>query len=172
MAKAPKTETVVASAPVIVSTSVKNVQVFGAGDSALRYRVTFDTMFTAMKKNYETEEYEEAQVDYIDFVPRVLIAQVINLVPGVDVMYTKKKEQGLKNDNGTGFGAAELQVILRGSKLKIERTKFDVGSEYTTADGKVEVHENAGYNTNITEIKVSDRIQGKLDDIIDSVFDF
>lgn len=155
----------------IVKSGVKSVQVYSNGDSSMRYRVTLDVTLEAMKKNYETDDYELADVDYIDFVPRVLIAQCINLVDGLDLMYTKKKENALKNENASGFGAAELQVILRGAKLEIKRTKFEIGSEYTDSNGDVQTHENAGFNTDIVKIKVSDKVQGKLDDLIDSVFD-
>lgn len=155
----------------IVKSGVKSVQVYSNGDSSMRYRVTLDVAIEAMKKDYDTDEYVLAEVDYIDFVPRVLIAQCINLVDGLDLMYTKKKENSLKNDNASGFGAAELQVILRGAKLDIKRTKFEVGSEYTDAKGDVHTHENAGFNTDIVKIKVSERVQTKLDQLIDSVFD-
>lgn len=163
--------TVEASAPVTVKSGVKSVQVYSNGDSGIRYRVTLDVSIDAIKKDLATQEYVPAQVDYIDFVPSVLIAQCINCVEGLDLMYTKKKEIGLRNDNGAGFGAAELQVILRGSKLEINRTKFEIGSEYTDKAGDTQTHENAGYNTDIISVKVSDKVQSKLDSMIDSVFD-
>jgi hypothetical protein len=163
--------TVEANAPVIVKTGIKSVQVYGTGDMGLRYRVTLDVAIPAIKKDQLTGDYSETDVDYIDFVPSVLIAQCINHIQGLDLMYTKKKETGLKNDNGSGFGAAELQVVLRGAKLEIERTKFEAGSEYTNKANEVLTHENAGYNTNIVKINVSDRVQNKLDDMMDKVFD-
>lgn len=153
----------------IISCGVTSIQVYSTGDANLRYRVAFDTMFDGVKK--VDEEYVISRIDHIDFVPRVLIAQCINKVDGMDLMYTKKKEAGLRNDNAAGFGAAELQVILRGAKLKIKRTKFEIGSEYTNAAGEIATHENAGYNTDIVDIKVTDKIQAKLDAMIDSVFD-
>lgn len=164
------TQEVVAPLKSIIDCAIKSVQVYGTGDSAVRYRVTFDTTFSAIKKN-TNDDYELAQVDYIDFVPRVLVAQCINNIDGLDLMYTKKKETALRNDNSAGFGAAELQVVLRGAKLSIERTKFEIGSEYTDGNGDVQTHENAGYNTNIIKIKVSERVQTKLDEMIDKVFD-
>lgn len=171
MSKATGAETTAVTNVTNYNAVIKSIQVFPNADGSIRYRTNLDIAIPAMKKDYETETYAEAQVDYIDFVPRVLIAQVINLVEGVDLMYTKKKEQGLKNDNGNGFGAAELQVILRNAKLTIERTKFEVGDEYTTSDNEVRTHENAGYNTNITAIKVSERVQVNLDKLTDSIFD-
>lgn len=161
----------VAANAVEVVCSVKSVQVYQAGDTGLRYRVAIDTLIDAIKKDSVSGDYIAAQVDYIDFIPRVLIAQCINQISGLDIMYTKKKEQGLRNDNAAGFGAAELQVVLRGAKLTIERTKFEIGDEYTDGEGIVQIHENAGYNTNIAKIKVSDRVQVKLDEVFDSVFD-
>lgn len=152
-----------------VSAKVQNIRVYSNGDS-IRYRVTFDNVFDAITRNTDGE-YVESQVDYIDFIPRVLIAQCLSIIEGLDLMYTKKKEQGLRNDGQGGFGAAELQVVLRGAKITMERTKFEAGSEYTDADGVVQTHEHTGYNTSITDVVVTERIQIKLDALIDKMFD-
>ena len=53
----------------------------------------------------------------------------------------------------------------------MERTKFEAGSEYADADGVVQTHEHAGYNTSITDVVVTERIQAKLDALIDKMFD-
>lgn len=155
----------------LIPCGIKNVQVYSNGDNGVRYRVALDVAIDAIKKDADTGDYVAAQVDYIDFVPSVLIAQCINLIEGLDIMYTKKKEHGIRNDNAAGFGAAELQVVLRGAKLDIQRTKFESGSEYTDKAGETHTHENAGYNTDIIKIKVSERVRTKLDDMMDSVFD-
>lgn len=152
-----------------INAKVQNIRVYSNGDN-IRYRVTFDQSFTAIVRNADGE-YVESQVDYIDFIPRVLIAQCLSVVEGLDLMYTKKKEQGLRNDGQGGFGAAELQVVLRGAKVTMERTKFEAGSEYADADGVVHTHEHAGYNTSITDVVVTERIQSKLDALIDKMFD-
>lgn len=161
----------IASTVNVIKTGVKSIQVYSNGDNGIRYRVTLDVAIDGIRKDLITGDYLPAQVDYIDFVPAVLIAQCINQIDGLDLMYTKKKETGIRNDNSVGFGAAELQVVLRGAKLSIQRTKFEIGSEYTDKSGTVQTHENAGYNTDIIEIKVSERVQTKLDDMMDSVFD-
>lgn len=152
-----------------INVKVKNVRVYSNGDS-IRYRVTFDQLFDAIARNADGE-YAETLVDYIDFVPRVLIAQCLSIIEGLDLMYTKKKEQGLRNDGQSGFGAAELQIVLRGAKITMERNKFEAGSEYADADGVVQTHEHAGYNTSITNIQVTERIQAKFDALIDKMFD-
>lgn len=150
-----------------VNAKVQNIRVYSNGDS-IRYRVTFDQEFTAIVRNADGD-YVESEVDYIDFVPRVLIAQCLSCVEGLDILYTKKKEQGLRNDASSGFGAAELQVVLRGAKITLERTKFEAGSEYADADGVVQTHEHSGYQTTITNIVVSDKIQARLDALADSI---
>lgn len=152
-----------------INAKVQNIRVYSNGDS-IRYRVQFDQSFDAIVCNADNK-YVETQVDYIDFVPRVLIAQCLNIIEGLDLMYTKKKEQGLRNDSQGGFGATELQVVLRGAKITMERTRFEVGSEYTNVDGVVKTHEHVGYNTSITDVVVTERIQTKLDSIIDKMFD-
>lgn len=153
----------------IINAKVMNVRVYSNNDS-IRYRVQFDQSFDAIVRNADGE-YVEAQVDYIDFIPRVLIAQCLNVIEGLDLIYTKKKEQGLRNDSTGGFGAAELQVILRGAKITMERNEFEAGSEYSDADGVVQTHEHSGYNTSITDVVVTERIQAKLDALIDKMFD-
>lgn len=151
-----------------INAKVQNIRVYSNGDS-IRYRVTFDQSFDGIARN-DKNEYVETQIDYIDFVPRHLIAQCLSLVEGLDLMYIKKKEQGLRNDSNGGFGAAELQVVLRGALISMERNKFEAGSEYVDSDGVVHTHEHDGYNTTITDIVVTERIQTKLDALIDSVF--
>ena len=153
----------------IINAKVQNIRVYSNGDN-IRYRVTFDQSFAAIVRNADGE-YVEAEVDYIDFIPRVIIAQCLSIVEGLDLLYTKKKEQGLRNDAQGGFGAAELQVILRGAKVTMEREKFEAGSEYTDADGVIQTHEHAGYNTSITDVVVTERIQAKLDMLIDKMFE-
>lgn len=149
---------------------VKSVKVNSDADN-IRYTVQFDTMFDAITRNRETEEFEENKVDYIAFVPSVLIAQSLELVEGLDLMYTKKKETALRNDQSNGFGATELHVVLRNAKIEFTRTRFEQGDEYTTRDGEVFTHEYAGYNTDITKIVVTEKIQNKLDDLLDSIFE-
>ena len=152
-----------------INAKIQNIRVYSNGDS-IRYRVTFDQSFDAIARN-ANGEYVETQVDYIDFVPRVLIAQCLSIIEGLDLMYTKKKEQGLRNDANGGFGAAELQVVLRGAKVAMDRNKFEAGSEYADADGVAKTHEHAGYNTTLINVVVTERIQAKLDALIDKMFD-
>lgn len=152
-----------------INAKIQNIRVYSNGDS-IRYRVTFDQSFDAITRN-ANGEYVETQVDYIDFVPRVLIAQCLSIIEGLDLMYTKKKEQGLRNDANGGFGAAELQVVLRGAIVAMDRNKFETGSEYADADGVTKTHEHAGYNTTLINVVVTERIQAKLDALIDKMFD-
>lgn len=160
-------QTVVRNEAVEISTKVKSIRVYSNGEN-IRYRVTFDKDFKAFTKT-EADEYVETDVNYIDFIPRVFIAQCLSLVDGLDLIYTKKKEQSLRNDGAGAFGAAELQVVLKDAKLVLERTKFEAGDEYIDADGVVHTHEYAGYNTAIKDIKVSEKMQAKLDQIIDKM---
>lgn len=149
-----------------ITLTVANLKVWSNGDS-IRYRLTFKESFDGIQK--VNDEYVETTVNYIDFVPRYLIAIALEHIPGVDVLYTKRKEEALRSDGVSAFGAAELQVILRGATIDVERNKFAAGDEYTTSDGEVLQHENAGYNTEVLSITVTDRVQDKLDAIADSV---
>ena len=152
-----------------ITVKVKSIRVYSNSDS-IRYRVTFDQSFDAIAKN-EDDNYVDTQVDYVDFAPRHIIAQCLNIIEGLDLMYTKKKEQALHNEGKGGFGAAELQVVLRNAKITLVRTKFEAGSEYTDSNGDVQTHEYAGYDTNIKDIVVTERVQARLDKLMDSVFE-
>lgn len=149
-----------------ITAKFENIRVYSTNDE-IRYRVKFDQSFDAIVKT--DGQYVEGQADYIDFKPAVLIAQCISCIEGLDLLYTKKKEQGLRTGNGSGFGAAELGVVLRGATIKLERTKFDEGEEYADADGVIHQHDHAGYNTSITDITISEKMQAKLDKLIDEV---
>ena len=61
-----------------INAKVQNIRVYSNGDS-IRYRITFDQPFDAIARNADGE-YVETQVDYIDFVPRVLIAQYLSSI--------------------------------------------------------------------------------------------
>lgn len=149
-----------------MNVKAKAIRVYQSADS-VRYRMDIETMVDAIA--VRDGEYIETQVSYLDFAPSVLIAQVINCVPGVDVLYTKKKESAIRNGNQNGFGAAELQVVLRDATITVDRTKFEAGTEYEMSDGTTGIHEHAGYSTSITEIKVSDKVQEKLNEIADKL---
>lgn len=71
----------------------------------------------------------------------------------------------------TGFGAAELQAVLRNAKMQLERRHFSTGEEYVTADGEVCTHEHDGYSTSIVDIRVTERVQTKLDDMLDKMLE-
>lgn len=152
----------------VMKTTVKNVRVFGVEDS-VRYRVEFADTFKGIRKI--DGEYQEVDVNHVDFVPRHLIAICIDKIEGLDLLYTQRKEKGLRNSNAAGFGAADLAVVLRGATFDMERVAFAAGEEYTTNDGNTAVHEYDGYNTVVNDISVSERVQAKLDNIIDKFFE-
>lgn len=153
-----------------VMTTIKNVLVYSNGD-AIRYRVSFADAFDGISKN-DDGEYAEAKVNYIDFVPRHIIALVLENVSGADLLYTEAKERALRNGEQGGFGAAQLQVLLRGAKITLEREKFVAGDEYVANDGETCTHEHDGYNTSVTSIEVTERIQSKLDMLADKILGF
>lgn len=154
---------------VVYDVKVKSIRVYQADDT-VRYRVQLDKAIIGIQCDVMTNQYIETDVDYIDFVPRVLIAQCLEKIPGLDVVYTKKKEEGLRNGNASGFGAAELQVVLRDAVMKLQRTKFVAGEEYTTANAEVKTHDHDGYNTAIADVVLSPRMQSVLDKVVENMF--
>lgn len=152
-----------------INVTTNAIRVWSNGDS-IRYRLQTNEEFDGIVKNGDI--YQEAKINYVDFVPSYIIARMLVLVPGADLIHTKKNEQALRNNSEDRFGAAEIQALLRGAKLTLERVKFEAGDEYTTTDGEVMQHTYAGYNTEIVDIQVSDRIREKLDDLFDSILGF
>lgn len=153
------------------SVKIKSVRVYSQDDN-LRYRVQLNNNIVGIAKNGITGEYEETEIDYIDFVPRVLIAQCLERIQGLDTIYTKKKEESLRNGNSSGFGAAELQAVLRDANIVIARTKHEVGEEYVTSSGEVRVHEHSGYSTSVINIDISGKMQSIIDKAVESLLIF
>lgn len=152
-----------------INVTFNSIRVWSNGGTII-YRLQTNEEFDGIVKNGDT--YQEAKVNYVDFVSSFLVSQVLNLVPGVDMIYTKKKEQSLRNDNESSFGAAEIQALLYDGKLTLERIKFNPGDEYTTADGEIMQHSFAGYHTEIVDIQVRDELRKKLNTLFDSVLGF
>ena len=116
-------------------------------------------------------QYVDGQVMHVDFVPQYFIAMALEHVDGLSYKYEKQNERAVIDPvNNTRFGAAELNLFLRDAEIQISRARFDAGDEYVDIDGIVHTHEYAGYNTEILGIVVTDRIQKKLDAMIDKVF--
>lgn len=147
----------------------KSIKVSGDEDQVL-YTVQLDRKIDGIARNRDTDEYEEKEIDYIHFNPSVLIAQTMALVEGVDAMYNSSKETSIRGGKAGHFGSAQLQIIYSGAKVTIQRTKFNKGDEYTDRDGNIQVHENDGYNTDITKVEVTDKVQKLLDKVIENLF--
>ena len=154
----------------VMNTTVKviSVRVYGNED-AVRYRADINQEIDGII--IKDGEYVEAKIKHLDFHPSVFIAQCLNHIAGLDILYNKKKEAGLRSGNGNGFGAAELQTVLRDAEVVIKRTKFESGDEYELSDGTISTHEFAGYSTEIVSVKVSDKVQSLLDRMIDKMFE-
>lgn len=149
-----------------VKVTVTNVRAYSNKD-AIRYRVSFKEQIDAIVKK-DDGTYAESVVDYIDFVPRVLIAQAINYLDGLAYIYGKRKEQGLRNGDSAGFTAADLTLIVAGATFELERTKFAAGEEYVDSDGEVAgTHDHDGYNTTITNVILSEKAQSRIDKVLE-----
>lgn len=149
-----------------VNVTVTNVRVYSNGDT-IRYRVSFKEQIDAIVKN-DDGSYAEGKVDYVDFIPKVLIAQCINCIDGLAYIYGKRKEQGLRNGNGEGFTAADLTLIVAGATFELERDKFEEGDEYADANGViVGTHDHSGYSTSIIAVELTEKAQSRIDKVLD-----
>lgn len=151
-----------------ITVVAKNVRVYSNCDG-VRYCISFDQSFEAIARNAD-DDYVESEVDYITFAPKVLIAQCCGIIEGLELLHSKKKEKALYAGTTGGLGSAELNLILRNAKMTLERQRFEAGEEYVDADNVIRTHEHAGYRTTIIDIKVTDKVQEKLDAMMDSVF--
>lgn len=151
-----------------INAKVVNVRMVETEDGIV-YRVTFDTKFDGIIKR--DGEYVEDVVDYINFIPRVLIAQIIDKVGDLGVIYSHIKETAIVN-GGEPFTAAVLSAYIAGSAVTLEREKFAAGSEYTNNKGETLTHEHDGYSTDIVEVKLSDKGQARVDKKVDAILGF
>lgn len=136
------------------------------GENGIMYRVTLDKSFNAIVK--QNDEFVDGVVNYVDFKPAVLIAQIINNIEDLGTIYSHQKEKCLVT-GGEPFTAAILGAYINGSDITIERTKFVAGEEYTDRDGATLVHEHDGYNTEVVSIKLTDKGQARIDRKIDAI---
>ena len=147
-----------------VNTTVKSIRLVNA-ENGVYYRVEFANEFDAIVNNNGT--YAEGKVNYINFAPKALIAQVLANVAGSDILYARRHENAVRN-GGADFGVAELSAILRNAKISLEREKFEAGSEYDV-NGETYTHEFVGYNTQIASVEVTERVARQMDALLDSV---
>jgi hypothetical protein len=139
----------------------KTIRVYHDANDNILYRVTFNEEFPAYIK-ISSGEYVKAEVNYIDFRPRVLIAQLLEHVDNLHIIYTKKQETAIRSNHTSGFGAAEIGAVLTKAGITIHRMEFAKGEEYTDSDGEIAVHEYNGYSTSIVAVDVCDNVKNIL----------
>jgi hypothetical protein len=125
------------------------------------YTVEFNEAFDGMVQ-VDDNQFAEAQIDSISFKSSYVHQAVINLLPGVDLLYTAKKQEDKPF-------ATSVMALLKGATITVKRDKFLKGSTYITADGEELEHSHDGYTKDIIGIEVSDRVQKQLDRILDDV---
>ena len=123
------------------------------------YTVVFNEEFDGMAQ-LDDNQFVEAKIDSISFNSSYVHQSVINLLPGVDLLYTAKKQEG------KSF-ATSVMALLKGAKVTIKRNKFAAGEAYVTSDGEELEHLHDGYSKDILDIEVSNRVQKQLDRILD-----
>ena len=122
----------------------------------IRYGVNFEGTIPGRAQNKDGD-IVDTDVSHISFSPSRLIAQLIEQIPSLAIAQVKKKEQSIRKGDKTAFGldCAELSIVLGGSTLSIERRRYEAGEEYTDSEGDIQVHENAGYDTEIVSIALN-----------------
>ena len=153
-----------------IEAKILNVSV-NAFEGEIKYHVRFDKSFEAIIKD-DNDNYVDGNADYVDFIPRVLIAQALELVPNLSIMYNMMKESALRNGDKNTFGATQLSIILCDAEVILEREKHEAGEEYTNADGDTATLEHDCYFTTIKEIKVTDKATKVLDRVLDKALGF
>lgn len=123
------------------------------------YTVVFNEEFDGMVQ-LDDNQFAEAKIDSISFNSSYVHQSVINLLPGVDLLYTAKKQEG------KSF-ATSVMALLKDAKMTIKRDKFAAGDTYVTDDGEELEHQHDGYSRDILDIEVSTRVQKQLDRILD-----
>lgn len=148
---------------------IKRVKLYTTEEGVVRYRVTIDEVIPGIV--VVNNQYVDGQVMHVDFVPRYFMAICLEQVEGLAYRYEKQNERATFDpENNSKFGAAELDIFLRDAEIEIRRTEFNVGDEYVDKDGVIHTRKHHGYNTEILDIKVTDKIQKKLDAMLEKAF--
>ena len=152
---ATQTKDAVTTAVTIVKTKLVRISVY-EGVDGIRYRFNFADSFPAYRRG-EDGQNVLATADYVDFLPNVAIAQLINCLPELADLHVDARERAIRQGASGGINAAQLQILCRGAEFVIERVQFAAGDPYKTYDGDDAVHEHEGFSTNIKEIKLLDK---------------
>lgn len=152
---ATQTKDAVTTAVTIVKTKLVRVSVY-EGVDGIRYRFNFADSFPAYRRG-EDGQNVLATADYVDFLPNVAIAQLINCLPELADLHVDARERAIRQGVSGGINAAQLQILCRGAEFVIERVQFAAGDPYKTYDGDDAVHEHEGFSTNIKEVKLLDK---------------
>ena len=154
---ATQTKDAVTTAVTIVKTKLVSVSVY-KGVDGIRYRFNFADSFPAYRRG-EDGQNVLAIADYVDFLPKVAIAQLINCLPELADLHVDARERAIRQGVSGGINAAQLQILCRGAEFVIERVQFAAGDPYKTYDGDDAVHEHEGFSTNIKEVKLRPNIE-------------
>lgn len=152
-----------------INVTFKSIRFINTNDESSQdaYRITFQTKFDGIAK--ADDVYVETQVDYIDYPKGYLMYLLCDCIPDFAIVYADRQElarRGVSTPITSGF----LTMLLQGAVLTIDRTKFVTDEEYTDYTGEVKTHEYYGYSKAITEIKLSDKAQVRLDAKIEEMF--
>lgn len=152
---ATQTKDAATAAVAIVKTKLVRVSVYEGADG-IRYRFNFADSFPAYRRG-EDGQNVLATADYVDFLPNIAIAQLINCLPELADLHVDARERAIRQGVSGGINAAQLQILCRGAEFVIERIQFAAGDPYKTYDGDDAVHEHEGFSTNIKEVKLLDK---------------
>lgn len=152
---ATRTKDAVTTAVTIVKTKLVRVSVY-EGVDGIRYRFNFADSFPAYRRG-EDGQNVLATADYVDFLPNVAIAQLINCLPELADLHVDARERAIRQGVSGGINATQLQILCRGAEFVIERVQFAAGDPYKTYDGDDAVHEHEGFSTNIKAVKLLDK---------------
>lgn len=134
--------------------TVKRVLV-GVGFYTLQFNEKFDGLVETANK-----QFIESQIDSIGFDASYMHQSVINLLPGVDLLYAAKLKEG------KSFAPC-VAALLKEATITVKRDKFAADEVYVTADGEEKIHPYNGYTKDIIDIEVSTKVQKQLDKILD-----
>lgn len=135
----------------------------------VRYRIILDKFIPGYKIDAEGKVVKTT-VNYIDILPKALIAQTIRCIPDLGILHAYLVEKNLRaTGKRIGISAAQLQAYLIDADVTLERAEFHPGEEYTTIDGEVCIHKFDGYATNITDIVITANAKSIADRVINCI---
>lgn len=129
------------------------------------YKLKFAETFSSIVKNSEGENIDGV-VDYIYYNKSVFLEQCCDCIMELRHIRDRLKLKEKKIE------AIYLELFFAGSKIKIERERYELGDKYYRKDGQEGVYRRRGYNNRIINIELTEKGRQNIEIIYSNLIEF